>query len=412
MMRVLFISNFYPPYVLGGWEQNCQEIATHLTRRGHGCHILTSDYNAVAVTTREEDVTRALYLQADIRYYRPLDFFLRRPQQEQANRRELRRALDLFRPDVVFIWGMWNLSTQVAYWAEQWMPGKVAYAIANYWLIEPDVHAAYWQGRARRPWIAALMAPARWLALRTLAKERTSYPLALEHAACVSEYVRQKLTEAGALPHGGRVIYNGIDPRAFVMAAERRPQRDGSLHLIYTGGLLTHKGVHTAIEALGLLRRDGEAEGVSLTLVGDGHPDYETLLRQRVTELGLEQQVFFLGRVPREKIPDILAEADVFLFTSVWEEPIARSVMEAMAAGLAVIGTAVGGQREMLEDGVNALVFAPEDSAKLADCIVQLKHEPDRRLTLARAGQRMVLERFALEHMVDKMEAWLQEIVG
>ena len=411
-MRVLFVSNFYPPYVLGGWEQNCREIADHLKERGHVCHVLTSRYNVEAETTLEACVTRTLHLQADIHYYRPLDFFLRRPGQERANRRALRNALDTFQPDVVFIWGMWNLSTQVAYWAEQWLLGKVAYAVANYWLVEPDVHEAYWQRRPRRPWIGTLMAPLQWLALRILAQERTMYPLALEHVACVSKYVLRKLAEAGILPHNARVIYNGIDPRAFTIAAERRLQRDGTLHLIYTGGLLTHKGVHTAIEALGLLQQRGEAEGVFLMLVGDGHPDYETYLRQRVTELALDQHVSFRGRIPREEIPDILGAADVFLFTSVWEEPIARSVMEAMAAGLAVIGTGVGGQREMLEDGVNALVFAPEDAEKLADCVMQLKHEPKRRVALAEAGQRMVLERFTLEHMVDEMEAWLREIVG
>jgi glycosyltransferase involved in cell wall biosynthesis len=292
------------------------------------------------------------------------------------------------------------------------MPGKVAYAVASYWLIDPDVDESYWQRRVLRPWTGMLMAPARWLALRILARERNIYPLALEHVACVSEYVLRKLTEAGALPHGAHVIYNGIDQRAFVMAAERRTRRDGTLRLVYTGGLLTHKGVHTAIEALGLLQQRGEAEGVSLTLVGDGHPDYEAHLRQLVAELALNQHVFFRGRVPREEVPDILGTADVFLFTSVWEEPIARSVMEAMAAGLAVIGTGVGGQREMLEDGVNALVFAPEDAEKLADCVMQLKHEPKQRVALAEAGQRMVLERFTLEHMVDEMEAWLEAVVG
>jgi glycosyltransferase involved in cell wall biosynthesis len=180
--------------------------------------------------------------------------------------------------------------------------------------------------------------------------------------------------------------------------------------LVYTGGLLPQKGVVTAIEALGQLRKDGEAGGLHLTLVGSGHPTYEAHLRQRTAALDLIEQVTFVGRVPREEIAGILAEQDVFLFTSTYEEPIARTVMEAMAAGLAVVGTAVGGQAEMLQDGVNALVFPPGDHTGLAEHILRLKHDPELRQELAAAGRRMVLDHFTLGRMVGEMETWLKEM--
>jgi glycogen(starch) synthase len=409
-MRILFLSNLFPPHDLGGMENRCQETVDQLRVRGHSCHVLTSRYGIRARPSLEEGVTRALYLQADINYYRPLDFFVRRPWQERANRRALRRVLDEFLPDVVFVWGMWNLSPCVAYWAEQWLPGRVAYAVAGYWPMEPGVHESYWRLPARRPLVEAFKSPARRLALRTLARERQANRLSLEHVACVSEYVRRRLTEAGALPHGARVIYNGIDPTPFTHAsAERAPAHDG-LRLIYAGGLVPHKGAYTAIDALGLLQQRGKTDGLRLSVVGGGHPDYEARLKRRVGELDLGEIVDFYGRVPRAEIPGILAAHDVFLFTSVYEEPIARAVMEAMAAKLAVIGTAVGGQGEMLERGVNALVFPPEDSTALSECILQVRQDPTQRAQLAEAGRRTVLERFTLERMIDELEAWLEEI--
>jgi glycosyltransferase involved in cell wall biosynthesis len=107
-----------------------------------------------------------------------------------------------------------------------------------------------------------------------------------------------------------------------------------------------------------------------------------------------------------------LAGHDVFLFTSVWEEPIARSVMEAMAAGLVVVGVPVGGQSEMLLDGANALVFPPGDADALAGCILRLQRDPDLAPRLSDAGRQMVLERFTLDRMVDEMETWLTGIAA
>ena len=408
-MRILFLTNLYPPHELGGMEQLCQEVVERFRARGHSCHVLTSRFGVLSQPPAEEGITRVLHLQADIHHYRPLDFFLRRPWHERANRHALRQVVGTFQPDLIFIWGMWNLSSRLALCAEQWMAARVAYTVASYWIIEPDADEAYWQHPASLASTQVLLAPARWLALRALAREKRTHRLALEEVACVSQYVRDKLAAAGALPHGARVIYLGIDARPFAQAALDRSPHD-EMRLVYTGGILPHKGVRTAIEALSVLGERGHAHDVHLSLIGGGHQDYEARLRQRAGELGLGEQVSFRGRVPREQIPALLSGSDVFLFTSVWEEPLARSVMEAMAAGLAVIGTAVGGQREILEDGANCLVFEPGDAAGLAACIERVSRDPALRARLALAGQKTVMERFTLEKMVDDLEIWLASL--
>ncbi len=393
-------------------ELLCQETVQHLHARGHICQVLTSRYGVEGHPLPEEQISRSLYLQANVNYYRPLEFFLQRPWREWSNQRVLRRILDAFKPDVIFIWGMWNLSRRVAYWAEQWMPGRVVYVIADYWPMEPDADEAYWRRPVRRLWVWALMSPVRHVALHMLARQRKAYPLAMEQVACVSDYVRHKLIEAGALPSGARVIYNGIDPRPFIEAAHVPAPYQRGMRLVYVGGILPNKGVHTAVEALGLLKQRGQGSGLHLTIVGGGHPDYEQQIKLRVNELGLGEQIVFWGRVPHAEIPSILANNETFLFTSVYEEPIARTVMEAMAAGLAVIGTAVGGQQEMLNDGVNALVFAPGDETRLAESILQLQHNPALRARLVESGLKTVLEHFTLDRMVNEMEAWLETIIA
>jgi glycosyltransferase involved in cell wall biosynthesis len=85
--------------------------------------------------------------------------------------------------------------------------------------------------------------------------------------------------------------------------------------------------------------------------------------------------------------------------------------MEAMAAGLLIIGTEVGGQAEMLFDGENALTFKPEDVDGLASQIINAASDPSLRLELALAGQQMVLQQFTIERMVGEIEQFLQGIM-
>jgi glycosyltransferase involved in cell wall biosynthesis len=100
------------------------------------------------------------------------------------------------------------------------------------------------------------------------------------------------------------------------------------------------------------------------------------------------------------------------LFPSIWPEPIARSVMEAMAAELLVIGSEVGGQVEMMRDGENALTFTPGNAAQLAEHIRTALREPARVEQIAAAGRATVLRDFDVERTMLEMESWLESIVS
>ena len=407
-MRLLFLSNLYPPFDIGGYEQWCQEMALCLRQRGHTVHVLTSRYGVTGVPPVEPDVTRALYLQADVYHYQPWRFFFRHRFEEMSNRRALRAAIDRSQPDLILVWGMWNLSLDLPFWAEQWLPGKVAYYIASYWPVDVDIHTEYWKSPANRTVTELLKRPFRALALGLLRREGYPPRLRFEHVMCCSQYVRDAITQAGSTLSNAGVLFGGIDVQSFqqhaqaIQTAENHP-----LRLLYFGSLVPHKGVHTAIEAMGLLKTRGLVERVDLTVLGAGSPEYEQQLHDMVSEFKIEEHVHFIGKVPRSEVPAWLSRFDVFLFTSIWQEPMARSVMEAMAAGLLVIGSEVGGQVEMLFDGQNGLTFRPADAAGLADRIVRAIQEPALRKKLTQAGQQTVLERFTLNRMAGDIERWL-----
>lgn len=411
-MRILFISAFYPPYVIGGWEQLVQDINHRLQERKHVTCVLASNYGVPEGAEAEPGVERSLSLEAGLFNYSPLDFFLRRQQQLESNLAAVRAAIRAFQPDVVFIHVMWNLSKGVAWQAEQLMPGRVVYYIANDWPYAPDAHTAYWEDPARSPaarLFKGLLAP---FALKAVAQENAAFELQFEHVMCVSQAIRRDLGRHAGIPDERmEVIYNGVETERFTPREPGARPAAGGLKLLYAGSLARHKGVHTAVEAMALLAKRPGLEGVSLTLVGSGHPDYEAGLREIVARNGLDGRVMFRPRVDREAMPELLAEFDVLVFPSVWEEPLARMTQEAMAAGLVVVGTPTGGTPEILHDGETGLVFAPEDAAGLADQLERLSRDEGLRQRLTANARRLVLEKFDLTRMIAEIEGYLFKLV-
>ena len=185
-MRLLFLTNLYPPHDRGGLEQLCHEMTGQLRQRGHTVRVLTSRHGLDNRAYDEPDVVRTLHLEADMHYYRPADFFTKRRQREAANLRVLQHTLEEFQPEACVVWGLWNLSRALPQLLEQAMPERVAYYIASYWPNEPDMHAQYWNLPANKSLGALIKRPLRALALAQLHSE--SYPprLQLKQVRCVS----------------------------------------------------------------------------------------------------------------------------------------------------------------------------------------------------------------------------------
>lgn len=137
-----------------------------------------------------------------------------------------------------------------------------------------------------------------------------------------------------------------------------------------------------------------------LVLMGEGslRESLLTCIRAR----RLERRVHLLGK--RNNIPEVLAASDVFVLSSNWEgNPLA--VMEAMAAGLPVIGTAVGGVPELVQSGVHGILVPPNKRAALASAMQSLLDDPGKRVALAAAASAHAMTAFNLERMVQGYES-------
>ena len=407
-MRILFLSNFFPPARPGGYTQWCHEVAEHLQKRGHTIGVLTSRHEQAKALPDEQNVYRLLHLEGDLIYYRPLHFFTKWKKQHRENLAFLEQIVKDFAPDLLFVWGMWALSRALPALAEQLLPGRVVYYLSDYWPSTQNMHTTYWEAPPNHWYMRFPKGALRFVASQILAHEKHPI-LRFENAVCVSNALKRHLIVAGLPLEHARVIHGGTDVERFKEEGNEH-LLDGPLRLLYAGQIAQHKGVHTAIEAIAKLVNGHGNGNVQLTIMGTGHPGYESCLRHMVAAEGLHDVVHFRAPVTREEIPVVLREHSVLIFPSIYEEPLARMTQEAMASALIVIGTTTGGTAEILRDGQNGLTFPAGDSDALVRQVKRLLLEPGLAARLAAAGRQSVLEYFNLERMVNEIETYLQAV--
>lgn len=410
-MRFLFVSNFYPPAGRGGYEQWCQEVAEGLTARGHMVHVLTSRYRSAQLNTTEPEwIHRILHLELEIASLKnAFQFFTHRAKRERENLFCLRELLDSIQPDAVLIWGMWNLHSSIPALLEERMGKHVAYYMGDYWPMLPSPFEGYWDAPARNILTGIPKAFLKPVA-KSILPDETKSLLRFEHVLFPSRFLLDEFERKHIKIQISRVVYGAIDTRLYFQPHESAKVEKEILTLLFVGRLSKEKGVHTAIQAIGLLVRVHGLRSIRLKIVGDGEPEYETFLRDLVIKEGAEKFVQIMPAQPKDSLPLLYGNADIFLFTSIWAEPFGRVIVEAMASGTPVIGTRVGGAAEILIANENALTFSPDDPLDLAAQIKRLVESPELRFKLAETARQTAIGRFDIRRMTDEIGEYLVSV--
>ena len=228
----------------------------------------------------------------------------------------------------------------------------------------------------------------------------------------VSQGVRDYVIEQCALdPAKVRVVANGID---LARIQEHRPRAEVRRELRITEdarvvGLVARldhwgKGHQELFRALAGLKDRYPLEAL---IIGGGRREAE--LRQLAAELGLGPRVNFLGQ--RRDIPDLLAALDILVLPS-YSEGVSLALLEAMAAGLPVIATAVGGLPEVVTDEVNGLLIPPRDPEALARALARLLADPDFARRLGEQARAEVEAHYSLERLGREINEIYGELSG
>jgi len=166
------------------------------------------------------------------------------------------------------------------------------------------------------------------------------------------------------------------------------------------------KGIEQFIDAAALI--GARFPQAHFLVVGDQHKipgasnsGYRATLEERALRLGLGKRLVFAGF--RLDVPQILAQVSVAVLPSL-TEALSNSLLESMAAGAPVVATEVGGNPEVVEDGVTGLLVPPQDPEALARAVCRLLEWPQEAERLGRAGRRLIHERFSVAQMVHATE--------
>ena len=253
------------------------------------------------------------------------------------------------------------------------------------------------------PWprLDPLARPARHVATRLTGEglEFRAPPIA-EHGVVrfVSRWLRDEYARLSWFARDEGILPAGVEVDA-IAALRSAPPRTPPHRLVFAGRIHPTKGLDVAVRALADTTND-----VTLTVVGNiGDATYYDEVRRLARDVGMLERVEWRGEVPRAEVLQLLATEDVLVYPSIGAEAYSLGMLEAFAAGIVVVTSAVGGPREYLEHDVNALVFEPGDASALAVHLSRLGRDAKLVQTLV-AGGRKTAERLSLAGVVDQLE--------
>lgn len=379
--RILLVSGVYPP-AGGGPSLQTKHLAQGLIARGITVQVVT--YGDPTASGRLDGVPVQF-----------LDGGQRASLGGKVGRnlavgRELDRIIRQFRPSVIHMQtaaGNLALLTGVlARWHR--VPALIKYTAD---LVQQNATLQDFSGERRRRLTQGVNR------LSTEAFQRLLFALYSGIWATTPRFQQRLAQHYGLAASKIVLLPNFIDLQPFVAIARDwdahrpAPQPSAPLELLTVARLFPVKGLDLYLRALAQL----PDLPLRARIVGSGSETYRQQLLALVDELGLGDRVELSGAIDPEAIASAYATADLFVLPS-RHEPFGIVLIEAMAAGLPIVATEVDGIPQVVEAGVSALLVPPENVDRLAIALRALVTDPQRRLALARAGQRRA-QNFGLE---------------
>lgn len=421
-MKILVVTNLYPPHHAGTFDLRCESAVNNLKLRGHTLRVLTSTHGMHQSQQGGEVERRlmlnGLYDHALVTSYSDLKKI------EVHNNAALRESIAAFAPDVVHVFSLAGLSKSMLFTLRHARVPTV-FDVADNWLtldLRNDPWLRWWNHPASNMARKALELAGQRNSLDEAAPTRVMKgydrmpelfaeeppvnsltAFRFDRIYFASAWLKEAAEAQGFQVTHADVIYPGIATQNFVN--EVKPQGAPVEKLLVVSALHKRSGVLGAVRAVAELRKNKAR--VALSIYGKGDSNYVAELRSVIALQQLPVEFMNVSNFVKD-LPAVYRRHDAFLYTSEEPEPFSFTLLEAMASGLPVVGTALGGTRELLRDGENALTFAPGDTAGLARQVQQLQLSPALRAQMADTAQQEILATFNETATTDRIEQFLE----
>ncbi len=234
----------------------------------------------------------------------------------------------------------------------------------------------------------------------------------------ISEFVKERLRKLGISDRKIEVVYDGID---VCDCQNKKSNFQGDNFNKYSfekhnvglfACIVWWKGHKVFIEAVNILIKEKKLKNCKFFIVGDV-VDKKSKLKEElidlVNKLNLEDYIVFTGH--QDNVFPFMDKMDIVVHTSIKPEPFGRVIIEAMALGKPVIATKMGGPLEMIENGVDGILIEPGNPEILAEKILFLLSNRDKRIEIGRNAQITARKKFSIESHVRKIEKIYEEIL-
>lgn len=324
-MKIVILVCLFPPTWLAGTEIATYYMAEHLAQRGHEVHVITSLDEGLP----EESYEKGFYIhrlpKIKIRFVGAFTFWA-----------DIVRTIRKVSPDIVHAQ---SLGTGVPALLSKKIL-KIPYTV---WGQGSDVYLPEWFTK---------------LTSKSIIKNSDS-------AIALTENMKRAMQ--AIYDHDIAIVPNGIDLKEYTSELPVQNVEGSRKRILFVGRLHPVKGAHYLLGAMSTVHR--ELPEAKLVLVGDG--EEREHLETLTDNLGIRECVEFAGRVPHERVQDYMNQAEVFVISSL-SEGFPVTILEAMACGLPVVATRVGGVPDIIEDGANGCLIDTKDQEQIAEAVLKL----------------------------------------
>ena len=389
-MRILAISNVFPPGFIGGYELGAFDLVKGLVTRGHDVRVLTSDY-----FLDDTDEITELSVARNLECVEPsrlpvsgLDVVWRSVVMSDRNIRCIGTELIAFCPDAVVLFNAIGLG----------LIGILRFCLANgmrpvVYLMDNQFH--------QLAWIPAQIEPFALLGGKAFLDDVTF--------AVMSSNLQQEVEGRLGRPFKNAKLIPGWAGALPLTRHSGPPAAPGAVRrFVFTSRIAQHKGIDVLLDAASRLL-EARCDAFSIDIFGAGETAW---LLQMVTARGLTDHVQYKGLIPKAEMTARLAEYEVLLFPTWAREPFGFVVAEAAAAGCIPVMTAGIGASEWFFDGIDSIKIH-RDPNFLAASMLQLMMMPASDLANMRKAAQQTAQRFLrFDTALTKLEALLIQSAG